>query len=83
MNNKAWRKLAFATGGIVLSVASLQVSPAWAGGLTTYDFTVTNLTGVLTGKTFDGSFTFSNANFKSAYPVTVLSVSSIYPLKKP
>jgi hypothetical protein len=64
MNNNAWRKLAFATGGIVLGVASLQVSPAFAGGLTTYDFKVTNLTGVLAGKTFDGSFSFKNANFK-------------------
>ncbi|MEP0925287.1 PEP-CTERM sorting domain-containing protein [Leptolyngbya sp. ST-U4] len=57
-------KCLVAAGGLFLSVASLPASPAQAVGIITYDFKVTNLTGVLAGKDFNGSFSFNDVNFQ-------------------
>lgn len=57
------QKLAIATAGVALSFASLESLPACAA-IITYDFTVKDVTGALSTKTFSGSFSFDDSDFQ-------------------
>jgi hypothetical protein len=71
----SWQRNAVITSGVVLSLAVQQVNPAQAATVT-YNLAGTIETGVLTGKTFSGTFSYDDSPLASS-GFEVLDVSQV------